>query len=234
MATVANRKHVVRALEAADCVIVQDAFADSETTRFADILLPATLWAESDGVQVNSDRTMTLARQAVPPPGEALADWDIIARVACAMGFEQDFTFTSAADVFAEASRFTNPKTGYDIAGVSHARLREGPVQWPAPAGDTQPRHPIRYLPPDGDGPVFATADGKGVFFARPWMRPEEWPDDEFPFVLNSGRLQHQWHTLTKTGRVESLNRLNPGPFVEIDQSRDCWLRRLYGAYGTQ
>ncbi|WP_291363359.1 bifunctional nitrate reductase/sulfite reductase flavoprotein subunit alpha [Acetobacter sp. UBA5411] len=216
VATVANRKHVVRALEAADCVIVQDAFADSETTRFADILLPATLWAESDGVQVNSDRTMTLARQAVPPPGEALADWDIIARVACAMGFEQDFTFTSAADVFAEASRFTNPKTGYDIAGVSHARLREGPVQWPAPAGDTQPRHPIRYLPPDSDRPVFATADGKAVFFARPWMRPEEWPDDEFPFVLNSGRLQHQWHTLTKTGRVESLNRLNPGPFVEI------------------
>ncbi|MBV1825447.1 bifunctional nitrate reductase/sulfite reductase flavoprotein subunit alpha [Komagataeibacter oboediens] len=216
VATVANRRHVVRALEAADCVIVQDAFADGETTRFADIVLPAALWAEGDGVQVNSDRTMTLARRAVPPPGEALPDWDIIARVARAMGFAQDFAFTSAAEVFAEASRFSNPKTGYDIAGVSHARLRNGPVQWPAPAGDTQARHPIRYLSPDGTGPVFATPDGKGVFFARPWMRPDEWPDEEFPFVLNSGRLQHQWHTLTKTGRVDSLNRLNPGPFVEI------------------
>ncbi|GBQ23018.1 molybdopterin oxidoreductase [Acetobacter estunensis NRIC 0472] len=214
--TVANRGHVVRALQAAECVIVQDAFADSETTAFADILLPGALWAEADGVQVNSDRTMTLARQAVTPPGEALADWDIIARVARAMGFEKDFAFTSAADVFAEASRFTNPKTGYDIAGVTHARLRENPVQWPAPAGDTELRHPIRYLRPDGSGPVFPTSDGKGVFWPRPWMRPEEWPDDNYPFVLNSGRLQHQWHTLTKTGRVDSLNRLNPGPFVEI------------------
>lgn len=216
VATVANRGHVVRALEAAECVIVQDAFADSETTGFADILLPGALWAEADGVQVNSDRTMTLARQAVAPPGEALADWDIIARVARAMGFEKDFAFTSAADVFEEASRFTNPKTGYDIAGVTHARLRENPVQWPAPVGDTELRHPIRYLRPDGSGPVFATPDGRGVFWPRPWMRPEEWPDENFPFVLNSGRLQHQWHTLTKTGRVDSLNRLNPGPFVEI------------------
>lgn len=216
VATVANRRHVIRGLEAAECVIVQDAFADSETTRFADIVLPAALWAEGDGVQVNSDRTMTLARKAVSPPGEALADWDIIARVARAMGFEKDFAFTSAAEVFSEASQFSNPKTGYDIAGVSHERLHKGPVQWPAPAGDTQARHPIRYISPDREGPVFATPDGKGVFFARPWMRPKEWPDEDFPFVLNSGRLQHQWHTLTKTGRVESLNRLNPGPFVEI------------------
>lgn len=216
VATVANRGHVVRALEAAECVIVQDAFADSETARFADIVLPAALWAEADGVQVNSDRTITLARQAVLPPGEAMADWEIIARVAQAMGFKKDFSYSSSAEVFAEASRFTNPKTGYDIAGVSHARLREGPVQWPAPSGDRQARHPIRYLQPDGHGPVFPTPDGRGIFHPRPWLRPDEWPNEEFPFVLNSGRLQHQWHTLTKTGRVESLNRLNPGPFVEI------------------
>ena len=216
VATVANRKHVVRALEAAECVIVQDAFADSETTRFADILLPGALWAEGDGVQVNSDRTMTLARRAVSPPGESLPDWDIIARVACAMGFKEGFSFSSAAEVFAEASRFTNPKTGYDFSGVTHERLKSGPVQWPSPKGDTEPRHPIRYLSPKSNGPAFPTPDGRAFFHARPWMRHEEWPDENFPFVLNSGRLQHQWHTLTKTGRVKSLNRLNPGPFIEI------------------
>ncbi|MFT8417515.1 MAG: bifunctional nitrate reductase/sulfite reductase flavoprotein subunit alpha [Acetobacter sp.] len=216
VATVANRGHVIRALEKADYVVVQDAFADSETAKFADSLLPAALWAEADGVQVNSDRTMTLAQKAVSPPGEALADWEWIARIACAMGFAEGFSFTCAADVFAEASRFTNHKTGYDFAGVTHARLRHGPVQWPAPVGDTHPRHPIRYLPVGQTLPVFPTPDGRAVFYARPWMRPEEWPDEQFPFVLNSGRLQHQWHTLTKTGRVASLNRLNPGPFVEI------------------
>ena len=216
VATVANRGHVIRALEKAEYVVVQDAFADSETTRFADTLLPAALWAEADGVQVNSDRTMTLAQKAVCPPGDALADWEWIARIACAMGFEEGFSFASAEDVFAEASRFTNHRTGYDFAGVTHARLRQGPVQWPAPVGDTQPRHPIRYLPAGQTMPVFPTPDGRAIFYARPWMRPEEWPDAQFPFVLNSGRLQHQWHTLTKTGRVASLNRLNPGPFVEI------------------
>ncbi|GAA4494657.1 bifunctional nitrate reductase/sulfite reductase flavoprotein subunit alpha [Gluconacetobacter tumulicola] len=216
VATIANRRHVIRALQAAECVIVQDAFADSETTRYADILLPGALWAEADGVQVNSDRTLTLARKAVIPPGEAMADWQIIARVACAMGFTDGFSFNSAAEIFAEATRFTNPKTGYDIAGITHDRLRTGPVQWPAPEGDTTPRHPIRYLSTPGSPPVFATPDGRALFHARPWMQPEEWPDETFPFVLNSGRLQHQWHTLTKTGRVESLNRLNPGPFVEI------------------
>ncbi|OUJ12876.1 bifunctional nitrate reductase/sulfite reductase flavoprotein subunit alpha [Acetobacter okinawensis] len=216
VATVANRAHVIRALEKADYVVVQDAFADSETAKFADTVLPAALWAEADGVQVNSDRTMTLAQKAIAPPGEALADWELIARVACAMGFEEGFSFASAADVFAEASGFTNPKTGYDCAGVTHARLRLGPVQWPAPVGDVQARHPVRYVPAGQVLPVFPTPDGRAVFYARPWMRPQEWPDDQFPFVLNSGRLQHQWHTLTKTGRVASLNRLNPGPFVEV------------------
>nr|WP_243444165.1 hypothetical protein [Acetobacter persici] len=113
---------------------------------------------------MNSDRTMTLARQAVPPPGEALPDWQIIARVACAMGFEDGFSFASAAEVFAEASRFANPVTGYDISGVSHARLLSGPVQWPAAAGDEATRHPIRYRPDPDAYPVFATPSGKAVF----------------------------------------------------------------------
>lgn len=216
VATIANRSNAVSGLNTAELVIVQDAYADTETATKADILLPGALWAEADGVQVNSDRTMTLARQAVPPPGEALADWEIIARVARAMGFESGFSFSSAAEVFEEISLFTNPVTGYDISGISHARLREGPVQWPCAPGDTAARHPIRYLPERGGLPIFPTKTGRGIFFPRPWMRPREWPDDKFPFVLNSGRLQHQWHTLTKTGRVPGLNRLNPGPFVEI------------------
>lgn len=67
-----------------------------------------------------------------------------------------------------------------------------------------------------GDGPVFPTASGRGVFFGRPHVPAAEMPDDDYPFVLNTGRLQHQWHTLTKTGRVAKLNKLNPAPFVEL------------------
>lgn len=214
--TVARRDTVISALQAAECVIVQDAFADCETGAYADIMLPAALWAEGEGVQVNSDRTLTLARKAVTAPGDAMPDWWLIAAVARAMGFEEAFSYTSASQIFDELSLFTNPATGYDIRGVTHTRLaEEGPVQWPAPPDDTSSRHPIRYVGPQQQI-RFPTPDGRACFFARPFMQPDERPSKQYPFLLNTGRLQHQWHTLTKTGRVSNLNKLNPAPFIEI------------------
>jgi sulfite reductase (NADPH) flavoprotein alpha-component len=228
VATVANRNTVVEGLQAAELVITQDAFLDTETNRYADVLLPGALWAEAEGVMINSERNMTLTQKAIDPPGEALPDWQIIARVACAMGFADAFNYASAADVFGEITRFSNPKTGYDLRGASHERLRETPLQWPCAPESVNDRNPIRYLndgvsqtlkqTDDGSRPriVFATPHGKGVFFARPHVDPKEMPDRTFPVVLNTGRLQHQWHTMTKTGKVPMLNKLNPGPFVEI------------------
>ena len=228
VASVANRQNVIAGLERAELVITQDAYLDTETNRYADILLPGALWAEAEGVMINSERNMTLTQQAVPPPGDAMPDWQIIASIACEMGYAEAFSYASAAEVFEEIKRASNPKTGYDIRGVSHDRLRATPVQWPCPPDDPQDRHPIRYLNDgisqqlkireDGERPriAFATESGKGVFFARPWLPPAEMPDHDFPFVLNTGRLQHQWHTLTKTGKIPTLNKLNPGPFVEL------------------
>ena len=229
VASMANRKTVIAGLEAAELVITQDAYIDTETNRYADIILPGALWAEADGVMINSERNLTLTQQAVPPPGEAMADWQIIARVACAMGYADAFTYASAAEVFDEIRQFWNPRTGYDVRGASHKRLRETPLQWPCAPGGTDDRNPIRYLNrgisqavrhgADGERPAFAfpTETGKAFFLARPHMDPAELPDTEFPLVLNTGRLQHQWHTLTKTGKVATLNKLNPGPFVEIN-----------------
>ncbi|WP_343616152.1 molybdopterin dinucleotide binding domain-containing protein [Novosphingobium sp.] len=199
-------------------MIAQDAFLDTETNRYADILLPGALWAEAEGVMINSERNLTLMRQAVPPPGEALADWQIIARVACAMGYGQGFSYGSASEVFEEIRRFANPKTGYDISGASHAALRETPMQWPCPTGAASDRNPIRYLDNGADQPtiIFPTEGGKAFFLPRPHLAAKEMPDADFPLVLNTGRLQHQWHTLTKTGKVPMLNKLNPGPFVEV------------------
>lgn len=228
VASMANRKNVIAALEKAELVIAQDAFLDTETNRYADILLPGALWAEAEGVMINSERNMTLMQQAVNPAGEIMADWQIIAKVACEMGFAEGFSYTSAAEVFEEITRTSNLKTGYDIRGTSHARLRETSLQWPCSPDSQDDRHPIRYLNDginqtlkvreDGSQPriAFATASGKAVFFARPHMDPAELPDTDFPFVLNTGRLQHQWHTMTKTGKIPTLNKLNPGPFIEL------------------
>jgi NADPH-dependent sulfite reductase flavoprotein alpha-component len=144
-----------------------------------------------------------------------MADWRLIAAVACEMGYEKGFSYDSAEDVFEEIKRAWNPKTGWDLRGVSYERLRSTPVQWPAASEDGPDRNPIRYVGEDGTL-KFPTASGRGVFHARPHLPPAEMPDDDYPFVLNTGRLQHQWHTLTKTAKVAKLNKLNPGPFVEL------------------
>lgn len=228
VASVANRRTVIEALETAELVIAQDVYTETATNAYADILLPATLWVESDGVTVNSDRTLTLVQQVVEAPGDAQPDWLTICQVAQAMGYDEGFDFSSSEEVFDEIRRFWNPQTGWDVRGVTYERLRRTPVQWPAPPDDAVARHPIRYLndgvsqrlhvEPDGTAPrlAFATPSRRAQFLARPHMDPAELPDDDYPWVLNTGRVQHQWHTMTKTGKVAKLNRLNPGPFVEL------------------
>ncbi|WP_225804965.1 bifunctional nitrate reductase/sulfite reductase flavoprotein subunit alpha [Streptomyces sp. NK15101] len=228
VASVANRKTVIAGLEAAELVVAQDVFAETETNAYADVVLPATLWAESDGVQVNSERNLTLVQGVVDPPGQALPDWELIARVARAMGFADAFAYSCAEEVFEELKRAWNPATGWDLRGVTYERLRAAPVQWPAPTADGPDRNPIRYLNDgvsqtlleraDGTRPrlAFPTASGRARFFARPHLPTAELPDDDYPFVLNTGRLPHQWHTMTRTGKVPKLAGLHPGPFVEV------------------
>ncbi|MET7573756.1 bifunctional nitrate reductase/sulfite reductase flavoprotein subunit alpha [Streptomyces sp. NPDC005492] len=214
VASVANRRTVIEGLEAAEFVVTQDVFTDTETNAYADVVLPGAMWTEAEGVLINSERNLTLARPVVDPPGEATADWRIIAAVACAMGYEKGFSYDSAEEVFEEIRQFWNPVTGWDLRGVTYERLRSTPVQWPAAEEGGPDRNPIRYV---GGGELkFPTASGRAVFHARPHMPAAELPDDDYPFVLNTGRLQHQWHTLTKTGKVAKLNKLNPGPFVEL------------------
>ena len=231
VATVANRQTVIAGLEAAELVITQDPYRDTATNRYADIVLPATLWAETDAVMVNSERNLTLLQQSVPPLGEARPDWELIAGVAEHLGFGEYFDYKSSEQIFDEIRRFSNPRTGYDLRGASYERLRETSLQWPVPPdsdGTDSDRHPIRYLNDgisqdlfvdvDGSRPrlAFPTPSRRAVFHPRPHMDAAELPDDDYSFVLNTGRLQHQWHTMTKTGQVDKLNKLNPGPFVEI------------------
>nr|WP_255312207.1 bifunctional nitrate reductase/sulfite reductase flavoprotein subunit alpha [Rhodococcus rhodnii] len=227
VASVANRSTVIEGLEAAEFVVVQDAYRETETTHYADVVLPAAMWSEAEGVSINSERSLSLLPRAVPPPGDALPDWEIIARVAREMGYDAGFGHPDASAVFDKLARAHNPATGYDLRGASYDRLRGGPVQWPV-APDGAARNPIRYrndgvsrtrvTREDGSRPAlaFATPSGRARFHPRPHLPSAELPDDDFPLVLDTGRVQHQWHTRTKTGRVAKLEKLAPGPFVEI------------------
>jgi len=228
VASVANRSKVIAGLETAELVITQDPYRDTATNRYADIVLPAALWAEMDAVMVNSERNLTLLAQAIPPAGDARPDWELICQVAEHMGFGADFAYKSSEEIFDEIRGFTNLRTGYDLRGASYDRLRETPLQWPVAPSGSPDRNPIRYLndgvsqdvyvDPAGHRPrlAFPTPSRRAVFHPRPHMDAHELPDDEYPVVLNTGRLQHQWHTMTKTGKVDKLNKLNSGPFVEV------------------
>ena len=186
----ANRKTVITGLENAQLVITQDTYRATATNHYADIVLPATLWAESDAVMVNSERNLTLLQQSIPPAGQARPDWQLICQVAAHMGFGEQFRYESSEQIFDEIRRFWNPKTGYDLRGASYQRLRQTPLQWPCPPDDEADRHPIRYLndgvsqdlfvDENGQAPrlAFPTPSRRAAFLARPHMDPRELPDD--------------------------------------------------------
>jgi predicted molibdopterin-dependent oxidoreductase YjgC len=205
-----NLPRVRAALERADLVIVQDAYDPTETGAFADVLLPAAVNLEQCGTFCNSERRVTLMEQVVEPPGDARPDWWWPRQVADAMGFRSGMRYDRAADIFDEFARVTAGRPN-DQSALSHAVLRaKGPLQWPCPAlGRPSAR---RYT--DGHFPM---PSGRARFFARPWTPPDESPDERFPFILNTGRVAGQWHTRTKTGLVEELNKLDSAPYVRMN-----------------
>ena len=202
---------VEKALRHAELVIVQDAYHPTETTRFADVLLPAAQWPEKDGVMTNSERRLTFLPKLVDPPGEALPDAVIITRFAREMGWEEAFPSERAADIFDEFAALT-AGTACDYSGVSHARLRaEGPLQWPVPTPD---HLGTERLYTDGR---FATASGRAHFIAVEHDPPVEPPDGDYPLTLTTGRVRDHWHTLTRTGKSPALMRRTPEPLLEVN-----------------
>jgi sulfite reductase (NADPH) flavoprotein alpha-component len=208
-ASMPNLPRVRAALEAAELVIVQDAYYPTETTRFADVLLPAAVQLEQSGTFCNSERRVSLMEQVVPPPGDAKPDWWWARQVAEAMGFQKGVRYDAAAEVFDEFARVTAGRPD-DQSALSHAVLRaRGPQQWPYPAlGRSSAR---RYM--DGH---FPTPSGRARFFARPYIPPDEAPDRDFPLVLTTGRTAGHWHTRTKTGNVPQLNQADPAPYLQV------------------
>ena len=215
---------VAKAFENADLVIVQDVFEGNETSKYAHYMFPGALWAEAEGTMVNSERRITLMGKAVEPPGDGEADWKLIAEVAKRMGFS-GFDFETASDVFEEIKLFRNEKTQYILDGVTYDRLREGPLQWPCYNENdlgTAKRYGYRRnteveFEDDAKPDLkFATPSGRAQFVPTEYT-PDPKPSKERSLVLNTGRYPHQWHTLTKTGRVDTLNRLNQGPTIEIN-----------------
>jgi assimilatory nitrate reductase catalytic subunit len=211
---------VNRALASCPFVVVSDCTRDTDTTAHAHVLLPATGWGEKDGTVTNSERRISRQRAFLPHPAEAKPDWWIIAQVASRMGWADAFAYQSAADIFAEhaaLSAFENDGSrAFDIgrlAGTDYDALT--PTQWPAKVSAPK-------VSAQGTARLFAqgsfpTTDGRARFVAVQAEGPATATSAEYPFILNTGRIRDQWHTMTRTGRVPRLSSHIAEPFVAVN-----------------
>ncbi|MFP8835479.1 molybdopterin-dependent oxidoreductase [Hydrogenophaga sp. XSHU_21] len=191
---------VRRALQRAEFVVVQEAFATPATCDFADLLLPATTWGEKDGTVTNSERRISRVRSAVAAPGEARHDWRIAVDFARRLRPGTPlFPYESPESIWVEHRESTRGRD-LDITGLSYDLLeRQGPQQWPMPEGAPQGR---ARLYEDG---VFPTPDGRARFVATPFKAVAEPRRSEFPLALTTGRLRDHWHGMSRTGLLGRL-----------------------------
>ncbi|MBV8751503.1 MAG: molybdopterin-dependent oxidoreductase [Hyphomicrobiales bacterium] len=212
-------ERVRAALGACPFVAVSDCWP-TDTTRFAEVVLPAAAWGEKDGTVTNSERCISRQRAFRPPPGAAQADWWMLAEVARRMGWETAFAYRSPGDIFREhaaLSGFENDggkRRLFDIGALADLS-DEGyenlsPIQWPLPRGSSGARRLF------GDGRGFSTPDGRARFVPTPYRPPAVAPDDQWPLVLNTGRVRDQWHTMTRTGRLPRLMAHEREPVLDM------------------
>ena len=193
--------HTDKALRQLDCLVVQDLFMH-ETAELAHVFLPAAAFAEKEGTFTNSERRVQRVRKALDPPGQARPDWwiscELAKRVARRLGVPAaGFDFTHPSEIFDEMAKLWPA-----IAGLSHARLESGGIQWPCPSAD----HPgTRFLYAED----FPTGRARFVPVSQ-GETAAELPDPDYPFVLNTGRLLYHWHGGTLTRRVQGLLELAP------------------------
>ena len=208
-----DANHVEEALGRLEFLVVQDIFL-TETARLADVVLPATSFAEKEGTFTNTERRVQRLHRAVAPAGDSRPDWQIVCDIARRMG-AKDFAYNSASEIMGEIAELT-PAYG----GITYERIEEAGLQWPCPFDD----HPgTKYL---HEG-IFAR--GKGKFTPLEYRPPQEQPDDKYPLVLTTGRSLYHFHTGTMTRKAKGLNELKGEGEIEINPQDAEALRIAHG-----
>ncbi len=223
-----DANQVKRALEKCDFVVVSDICQNTDTTQYADVLLPALGWGERDGTVTNSERRISRQRAFLDIPGQAKADWWAISQVAQKMGFS-GFDFNNSHDIFLEHARLSAEQNShlsqrsetpyfryFNLKGLTDLSLAEynelKPVQWPVWSKD-QADDLVTRLYSQGQ---FSHADGKAKFIAVSAVDPVYPICSEFPLILNTGRIRDQWHTMSRTGLSANLSTHRAEPYCEI------------------
>jgi formate dehydrogenase major subunit len=192
--------HVQESLKKLDLLIVQDIFM-TETAQVADVVLPSASFAEKDGTFTNTERRVQRIRKVINPPGEAKADWKIIAGISTQMGYPMNYS--SAKEVFEEIASVTP-----SYAGITYKRIEKEGIQWPCPTAE---HNGTKFLHKD------KFTRGRGLFHAVEYIPPYEVTDKEYPFILSTGRVLYHYHTGTMTRRSLGTTELCPESLVEIN-----------------
>ncbi|MDQ3393193.1 MAG: molybdopterin-dependent oxidoreductase [Bacteroidota bacterium] len=214
-----NALKVEAALKKAKFVVVQEISSKSDSLDYADLVLPAAGWLEKEGTMTNSERRISYLNKVVDAPGEALSDVEILCRFAKKMGFH-GFDYYSPAEIYEEHAALTKG-TKIDVSGLKYANLKEaGTYQWPVPE-DGHPGTPRLFT-----DKKFYTPNHKAQIHAVPDQNLSEALSPDFPLILTTGRIRDQWHTMTKTGKVNKLKQHIDKPFLEINPI-DAALRQI-------
>ena len=194
-----DMNHTIKAFKKLDFLVVQDIFI-TETAELADVILPAACFAEKNGTFTNTERRLQRVRKAVEPPGEAKEDSWIILELSRKLGYEMKYNFIE--EVLHEAGKLWPA-----VAGITYVRIEKMGLQWPCPTFN----HPgTPYLFKGG------FPRGKATFSAIRYRPSEELPDNEYPFLLSTGRQLFQYHTGSMTRKIDAINKVSPGPYIEI------------------
>ncbi|KXI30682.1 nitrate reductase [Paraglaciecola hydrolytica] len=213
-----NRDKIINALKKCELVVVSDCVASNDTIELAHVVLPATGWSEKDGTVTNSERRISRQRGILEPYGESKHDWQILCEVANAMGFAQGFNYSQVDEIFREYAGLSgaqnNGQRDLDLSALATLTVQQyqrlSPLQWPV---NQQNPQGTKRLFTDGR---FYTQSGKAQFIPLTYHAPEQLTTVDYPFVLNSGRIRDQWHTMTRTGKTAELTSHISKPYVAM------------------
>ena len=199
-----NAHHVAEGLEKVEFIVSQDIFLNETSEKLADVVLPASSFAEKDGTFTNTERRVNRVRKAISSPGQAREDWRIVVALANAMG--AGWTYESAEQAWDEFADLSP-----NWSGIRYDRIEEVGLQWPC----TDREHPgSQYL----HSPSPARPNGKGKFYPVEYQPPIEQPDSEYPFVLSTGRTLYHYNSGGMTMREDGVRQKQEEPFFEISQ----------------
>ncbi len=234
MTSMADTERTRKILEKLDFLVVQDCFADVETTQYAHLYLPAATWSEKEGVYTNTERRVNVVRKVTEPHGNSKSDLQIFNLIASQFKQSEQMNFPAEpANVFEEMKTLSKGRL-VDISGMDHDLIEKSRgIQWPyteqqADSGETPPPGGKRLYTESG---TFRFADGMAKLIPLPFIDNNEVPDEQYPFWLNTGRLVEHFHTRTKTGKIGNTNKYSPIPFMEINPDAAIELGINQGEY---